>query len=82
MRTIAEKFRDEGREQGREQGRQEGREEGRQQELVIVLRTLLIQRFGAITPALDTRIAKASRADLEHALERILTAPSAADIFD
>jgi hypothetical protein len=77
---IAE--REEGRQEGREEGRQEGREEGRHEERAAMLRTLLATKFGASAAAFEDRIARATPEQLARYLERLLTATSAADVFD
>ena len=66
--------RQEGRQEGRAEGRQEGRAEGRQETLVKMLVKQLTLKFGEPSTAQMARIEAASEAELEHCVERILTA--------
>ncbi len=83
--TIAEeligKGRAQGREEGRAQGREEGRAEGRVEGGAGALRLQLRERFGALDPDSDARIAAASPDELERYLRRIIHASTIADVF-
>ena len=57
-------------------------QQGLQQGLAGTLRKLLVQRFGPLTPAQSARLAAASPAQLDRALERILLAPTADAVFE
>jgi len=62
--------------------REEGREEGRVEALAHTVRALLVQRFGGLAPALEARLAASPPRDLDRYLARILTAETAAAVFD
>lgn len=57
-------------------------QQGLQQGLAGTLRKLLVQRFGPLTPAQSARLAAASPAQLDRALDRILLAPTADGVFE
>ena len=57
-------------------GREEGREEGER----AMLRRVVLQRFGVVPPALETRIATAESATLAAFLDRVLAAGSVEEL--
>lgn len=63
--------------QGLERGLAEGIEEGR---CALLLR-LLAKRFGPIDPRTEARVRTANHAELEEILDRVLTAPTLADVL-
>ena len=65
-----------------QQGLQQGLRQGLQQGLAGTLHKLLVQRFGPLTPAQSARLAAASPAQLDRALDRILLAPTADGVFE
>ena len=64
-----------------EQGMQKGMEQGMQQGELLTLKRQLIKRFGPLPSALEQRLAKASRAELEAWLDQVLDAPSLETMF-
>ena len=77
LATIEEQIKQE----GRLQGRQEGRQEGRVEALRDVLRMLIEQRFGPVSPAHEALIAVAVADDLERGIARVAVAPDLASLF-
>ena len=59
-----------------EQWVQEGRQEGRQEGEALLLRRLLIRRFGALPDWVETKLAQAKPVQLEVWGERVLDAPT------
>lgn len=72
--AIEDRGRQKGREEGREQGREEGREEGRAQAMRLVLKKLLVERFGTLPVAVAARIDQANDAEAEQWIERVIGA--------
>jgi predicted transposase/invertase (TIGR01784 family) len=68
--------RQQGRQQGRQEGQQEGRQEGRQEGERLVLRRMLIKRFGPLPEWAEQRLIQADIAQLEQWTDRILDAPA------
>jgi predicted transposase YdaD len=64
-------------EQGVQKGRAEGRVEGRRADLL----KLLTKRFGSLPQGVVARVGVAEEADLDRWLDRILTAPTLADVL-
>lgn len=77
MATTAEQLRAQGRVEGRAEGRAEGRIEGTR---ALLLR-LVQKRFGALPPAVQTRVATASVADLEAWTDRVVDARTIDEVF-
>jgi hypothetical protein len=75
--SAAEKLKAEGREEGREAGREEGRREGQAQALLTVMRS----KFRVLSPAIESKIAAASTAQLAKWLERVSAAQGADDVI-
>ncbi|NLN61386.1 MAG: transposase, partial [Myxococcales bacterium] len=76
-----QKGREEGRVEGEARGIAKGREEGlRLGELSILLRLVEV-KFGAIEDADKERLAQLDHEQITHALSRILTATTLADIL-
>ncbi len=75
--TIAEQLIAEGRAKGRVEGRVEGRVPRRVEALTGLLRC----KFGALPPALLTRMARADAAEVDVWLERVLFAATLDDVF-
>lgn len=71
--TIAEKWIEQGLEQGREQGLEQGRAD--------ILRQQLARKFGELPPEVKSRIANASRAEIEVWADRVLFCASLDEIF-
>lgn len=71
--TAAEELRAEGEARGRAQGRAEGRADTLAKQMHL--------KFGALSAEHAARIELATEHQLDRYLERILTAPSAADVF-
>jgi flagellar biosynthesis/type III secretory pathway protein FliH len=67
-----EQGREQGIEQGREIGMELGRAEGRAEGERALLRRYLVQRFGAISPALDQRIEQADAETVTALFDRAL----------
>jgi hypothetical protein len=64
-----------------EQLRREGLTQGRVEEIQRVLRMLITEKFGALPRKHQSRIAKASLADLERWAKRLLRATTLDDVF-
>ena len=60
-----------------ERGLQQGRQEGE----ALVLRRLLIRRFGALPAWVEQRLEQASPAELEQWVERVLDARTLEEVF-
>ena len=74
-------IREEGREEGLQEGRQKGLQEGRREEGArLVLRQLRL-KFGALEPAIESRVRSADADRLLEWGERVVTAESLQDIF-
>ena len=69
-------------EKGRQEGRREGRQEGIQQGEAALLRRQLVRRFGSLPSWTEQRLEQASREELERWAERVLEAPTLAEVFD
>jgi predicted transposase YdaD len=67
-----------GLEQGRAEGRVEGRVEGQQE----MLRELRAERFGALSPAVEERIAKAQQPELKAWANALLDASTLESVFN
>jgi predicted transposase/invertase (TIGR01784 family) len=63
-------------------GREEGREEGRQEGERLLLLRQLAAKFGALPNEARARVEQASASELERWAERVLSAPSLADVLD
>lgn len=70
-----------GRAEGRQEGRQEGLQEGRQEGAAEVLGRLLCRRFGALSPTVQKRLAKASPEQLAQWGEAVLDAKTLKQVF-
>lgn len=70
-----------GMQQGLQRGMQQGMQQGMRDGQAIVLRDLLAQRFGALPPEIEERIAQAGLDQLRDWFTRILTAQSLAAVF-
>jgi len=68
-------------EKGIQQGLQQGRQEGIQQGEVALLRRLLVRRFGSLPSWAAQRLEQASLEELERWADRVLDAPTLADVF-
>jgi len=66
---------------GRAEGRQEGLQEGRQEGAAEVLGRLLCRRFGALSPTVQKRLAKASPEQLAQWGEAVLDAKTLKQVF-
>ena len=77
MPTLAETWI----EQGMQKGMQEGMQEGLQQGELLTLKRQLIKRFGPLPTAIEQRLAKAGRTELEAWLDQVLDAPSLEAMF-
>jgi predicted transposase YdaD len=75
--TLFERLQEEGRQKGWQEGRQEGLLTG----LREAISKLLHQRFGELPPAIVQRIEQADPATLDRWMERVLTAPTLADVL-
>jgi hypothetical protein len=80
--TTADLLREEGRQKGLEEGRKEGRKEGHEEGQRRMLLKLLDARFGRLPDVTVARVNAAPLADLETWAERVLTAPTLADVLD
>ena len=71
---------------GIKKGKQEGYQKGKQEELqlgeVIVIKRLLIHRFGEVPAWAEERVKKAPVEELEQYAERILDAKKLEEVFD
>lgn len=67
--------------QWKQEGLVEGRKEGRKEGEAMILRRLLIRRFGALPTWVDERLAQASTEELETWAERVLDARSLSEVF-
>ena len=76
--NVADQLREEGRQQGLQQGLHQGLVEGRRE---LLLKQLGV-RFGALPQAAVARVNSAGVGDIDRWAERILTAPSLADVLD
>jgi predicted transposase YdaD len=74
--TVADQLR----EQGRKEGHREGHKEGLQQQCKLVLKQLSL-RFGALPDAAVAQVNAADFAQLEVWAERLLTAPTLAEVL-
>lgn len=88
-KTIADQFREEGFRTGFDKGVDQGREQGISQGVTRgitegqrdFLRRLLTRRFGPLPRELDTRITAADDDQLDRWADRLLSAPTLADVF-
>ena len=71
---VIERHKAEGRAEGLEQGRVDGER--------AVLERLLLRRFGALSPEVEDRVAKASASDLEAWADNVLDAETLDDVFN
>lgn len=71
----------EGRKEGLKEGHQEGQKEGRQQGERLVLRRMLVKRFGALPEWAEQRLIDADIAQLEQWTDRILDATTLDEVF-
>jgi hypothetical protein len=90
MRTLADKWKDEGRaeavatladkwkDEGRAEGKAEGKAEGRRTTLV----QLLTLKFGALSEVVETRISVATEAQLERWSARVLSEATLDGVLD
>ena len=62
-------------------GREEGRKEGRKEGEAVLLRRLLLRRFGAVPAWAEARLRGATPAQLEAWGERVLDATTLEDVF-
>ncbi|MBO4122631.1 hypothetical protein J5T34_18035 [Cupriavidus gilardii] len=69
-------------EAGREKGRIEGRLEGRLEGEALLLKTLLIERFGELPAYVLTRIEAATEAQISAWGARLLRADTLSDVFE
>jgi hypothetical protein len=67
--------------QGRREGRQEGRQEGRREGAAELLGRQLNRRFGALSPAVQNRLARASEEQLAQWSEAVLDARTLKQVF-
>ena len=85
MAGVIQRARDEGMQQGRVQGMEQGRVQGMEQGLVqgqrAVLERQLTRRFGQLPLATESRLGRASTADLETWAENVLDAETLDDVF-
>lgn len=80
-RDSLEQGRQVGLEAGRRAGLEEGRQEGRQEGAALVLRHLLERKFGALEPAVLTRLGSADAETLEAWSLRVLEARSLDEVL-
>lgn len=71
-----------GRAKGRAEGRAQGIAKGLAQARLSLVRRQLERRFGALPPEALARLASADGATLETYADRLLTAPTLADVLD
>ncbi|MGH8476025.1 MAG: DUF4351 domain-containing protein [Methylococcales bacterium] len=71
----------EGRKEGLKEGHQEGQKEGRHQGERLVLRRMLVKRFGALPEWAEQRLNDADIAQLEQWTDRILDASALNEVF-
>ena len=71
----------EGMSMGRQEGRQEGRQQGRQEGESLLFERLLAKRFGPLGDDTRSRLQSATPEQLETWAERMLDAPSLAQVF-
>jgi hypothetical protein len=81
LATIGERWRQEALAQGRGEGKAEGRVEGETKGRAEALVCLLVARFGALAPSVQTRIQRARLATLERWFERAIAAPDLRSVF-
>ena len=74
LATLGERLKRQWLAEGKAKGRAEGKAEA--------LACLLAQRFGALTPSLQTRIREAKATTVEHWFKRAIDAPDLPSIFD
>ena len=67
--------------QGLAKGLEQGRQEGKQEEATNILRRLITERFGPLSPTNADRLAKMSVPELEELSSRLLRASSLNDLF-
>ncbi|MHB8765041.1 MAG: Rpn family recombination-promoting nuclease/putative transposase [Deferrisomatales bacterium] len=82
MPTIAEQWIEQGRQQGIEQGIERGIERGQVAGEAAVLVRLVERKFGGLPQPYRTRIGQADSATLLRWAERVLTAATAAEVFE
>jgi flagellar biosynthesis/type III secretory pathway protein FliH len=73
---------EEGKREGLREGKREGLREGKREGLRSTLRRQLSQRFGTLSAAHLARLESASLDELDAMTLRVLTAPTADDVFD
>ena len=78
LATLGERLKRQWLAEGKAKGRAEGKAEGKAEALAC----LLAQRFGALTPSLQTRIREAKATTVEHWFKRAIDAPDLPSIFD
>jgi predicted transposase/invertase (TIGR01784 family) len=76
LRLARSEGRAEGREEGRAQGREEGLEVGLAKGERLLLRRLLLRKFGELSPAAEARLEQGSEIELNRWAEQLLTATS------
>jgi flagellar biosynthesis/type III secretory pathway protein FliH len=76
--NVAEQLIQEGFQKGLERGLEKGRADGRRTDLL----KLLTKRFGPPPEDVMARVRSADEADLDRWLDRILTAPTLAEVFE
>ena len=66
---------------GRKQGKAEGKLEGKIEGASALAQRQLVARFGPLSPAIKTRLAKLTLPPLEYLAVRLLTAQSITELF-
>ena len=79
---ITRESKTEGKAEGKAEGKVEGKLEGRAEGLADALLRLASKRFGILPTAIENRVRDASLDDLEQWTDRVLDAPSVADLLD
>ncbi len=69
------------RQEGLQQGLQKGRQEGRQESLREILLNLLTAKFGGVSDAVRKQVEASDSDTLTSAIERVLSASTAEDVF-
>ncbi|MGD0960538.1 MAG: cytosolic protein, partial [Methylomonas sp.] len=65
-----------------EEGMEKGREEGRLEGEIILLKKLMVRRFGELPAWAEEKLTAASEQDVERWVEEVLTAPSLNTVFN
>jgi len=79
--TLGATWREEWLGVGREEGEKKGKEEGKKEGKAELLLRMFMRRFGTPAPEVEARVRAAESGQLDAWGERLIDAPTAADVF-